>query len=252
MIYAIVLCGSFLLLFGGYFAQQILRKRAVKNFVKSVQIRSASAQKKGILDSYEVGPHKSNPRFSSKEMQDLRGIVRLVDQAMRKENWQEAERLYIQALTIRPDAHDMQAELAKLYLNTGRQQKAEALYREILENSDDPACFSNLGLAYYKQNKFGLACDAYSEAYKRSQQDPAGALNLGRALVAAGEYGPAIEYLEKAAVKFWRDIDVLEMLVTCYEQLNMQLELLDAYKRINKIQPYNREIRSKIEVLSAV
>lgn len=235
----------------GYIAQQFLRKRAVRSFVKGVQTRTVHAKQKGVPESVTAKQRALGTRFSSKEMQDLRGIVRLVDQAKRKDQWQEVERLYIKALTIRPDAYDMQAELAKLYLHTGRQQKAEALYREILEQSDDATCFSNLGLAYYKQQKFDLSCEAYFEAYKRCQQDAHSAYNLGRALVAAEQYAPAIEYLEKAAIKLWRELDLLHMLTTCYEQLGLQAELLQTYKRINRIEPYNREVRSKIEVLSA-
>lgn len=252
MIYLLVLLGSFLVLSMALGTQIIWRNRAVRSFVRSMQHRSVQAQERGVsLQESEVERPEIRPRFTSQEMQELRSILRDVDNAIRKDELQVAERLYIQALTIRPDAYDIQAELAKLYLKTNREPKAEALYREILQYSDDPACFANLGLAYYQQRKFDLAYEAYGEAFKKDPQNPERSFNYGRACIAAGKPEEATEHLEKAAIRLWRNTELLTILADCYENLGRHDDLLITYRKINRLEPYNRDVRARIEVLSA-
>lgn len=251
MIYLIVLVGSLVVLSSALLLQTTLKKRSVKSFVRCVQDRSQAAEKKGLEALAAGGSPNKRPRFSSKEMQELRLILRDIDHAMRKNQLAEVERLYIQALTIRPDAYDIQAELAKLYLNTNREHKAEALYREIVQYSEDPTCFANLGLAYYHQGKYDLACEAYFKALQKDPKNPERLFNFGRACMAAGHVEDAVQYLEKASVRLWRNTELLHMLAECYETMGKQEELLHVYQRIHKVEPYNREVRSKITVLAS-
>lgn len=252
MIYLYVLLGAFVVLFTALTLQKTVKKRSVQHFVRSIEKRSRKALEKGIEPACATLPRHGNlSKCTSSEMQMLRTILRDIDQAMRKNQLGEAERLYIQALTIRPDAYDIQAELAKLYLKTGREPKAEALYREIVQHSEDPTCFANLGLAYYQQGKYDLACEAYFKALQKDPKNPERLFNFGRSCMAAGHIEDAVKYLEKASVRLWRNTELLRMLADCYETLGKQQELLHAYERIHKVEPYNRDVRAKIAVLAA-
>ena len=94
-------------------------------------------------------------------MQQVRSLVRQAEKALAQDKFDDVEKLLIQALTIDPNAADVRAELAKLYLTTNREAKAEAMYKELLRTVSDVSYHSNLGLAYYRQQKFEDACFAY-------------------------------------------------------------------------------------------
>src|SRR3989338_7207198 len=96
---------------------------------------------------------------------------------------------------------DVQAQLAKLYLVTERESKAEAMYKELLQSRDDVSFHSNLGLAYYRQAKFVESCQAYQEALNRDPQAPERSAALGRACIAAQRFEEAAPLLEKASVR---------------------------------------------------
>ena len=174
MLYLLVLVGSLFgicVLFG---ARMLLRTRAVRRFVRGVKQRFDDVEGRGVVLVEETvleKPRKS-PRASAIELQQVRSLARMAEKALLQEKYEEAERLFIQALTIQPNALDIQAQLAKLYLTTDRETKAEALYRELIGKRDDVTFHSNLGLAYYRHGKFVEACQAYQEALNRDPQTP--------------------------------------------------------------------------------
>ncbi len=163
---------------------------------------------------------------------------------------EEVERLYIQALTIDPDAQGVQAELAKLYLITGREAKAAALYKELLEASDDVSYWSNLGLAYYRQGRYEHACRAYQEALNRDVTNPERSYALGRACIAAARFQEAAPLLEKASARLARDTELLHMLAECYLQIGCSESAEETYRRINKLQPYDEQVKAKLAALA--
>ncbi len=230
----------------------LLRTRAVRRFVRGVKQRFDDVEGRGVVLVEETvleKPRKS-PRASAIELQQVRSLARMAEKALLQEKHEEAERLFIQALTIQPNAFDIQAQLAKLYLTTDRETKAEALYRELLAKRDDVTFHSNLGLAYYRQGKFVEACQAYQEALNRDPQTPERSAALGRACIAAQRYEDAAPLLEKATQRLSRDTELLSHLADCYLQLGMKDKAEDAYRRINKIEPYNEEVKSKLVSLA--
>ena len=252
MLYLLVLVGSLFgicVLFG---ARMLLRTRAVRRFVRGVKQRFDDVEGRGVVLVEETvleKPRKS-PRASAIELQQVRSLARMAEKALLQEKYEEAERLFIQALTIQPNALDIQAQLAKLYLTTDRETKAEALYRELIGKRDDVTFHSNLGLAYYRQGKFVEACQAYQEALNRDPQTPERSSALGRACIAAQRFEEAAPLLEKATQRLARDTELLSLLADCYLQLGMKDKAEDAYRRINKIEPYNEEVKSKLVSLA--
>jgi Tfp pilus assembly protein PilF len=177
--------------------------------------------------------------------------MRNAEKEIALQNYAEAEHLLIQALTISPEAIDTQAELAKLYLTTGREAKAEALYKELTGKRDDVSFFANLGLAYYKQAKYVDACFAYQEALNRDPQTPERSAALGRACIAARRFQDAAPLLEKALMRMARDTELLHLLAECYVQLGDNTKAEETYRRINKLEPYDEGVKQKISALAA-
>ena len=230
----------------------LLRQRMVRRFVRSVRQRFESVEARGaqiVEETPMEKPHK-NPRTSAIELQQVRMLVRTAEKAWKQNRLDEVERLLIQALTIHPHDHDVRAQLAKLYLTSGRESKAEAMYRELLVHRDDVSFHANLGLSYYRQSKYVEACYAYQEALNRDPKNPERSAALGRACIAAQRFEEAAPLLEKASAFLSRDTELLHLLAECYLQLGNREKAEDAYRRINKLEPYNEEVKSKLNTIA--
>lgn len=231
----------------------LLRNRGVRRLVRSMKMRFQSAENRGaqLVEERTVDRPRRNPRTSAIELQKVRSLMRSAEKEIALQNHAEAEHILIQALTINPDSTDTQAELAKLYLTTAREAKAEALYKELVQKRDDVSFFANLGLAYYMQGKYVDACFAYQEALNRDPQTPERSAALGRACIAARRFKDAAPLLEKAIARLSRDIELLHLLAECYVQMNENAKAEEVYRRINKIEPYNEGVKQKISALAA-
>ena len=253
MVYVFVLVGSslgMLLILG---IRMLLRQRTVRRFVRSIRTRLQMAEERGALSVEETRPARppKNPRTSAIELQQVRLLMRSAEKLLAQEKIEEAERALIQALTIQPHAHDVRAELGKLYLTTERESKAEAMYRELLQRRDDVSFHANLGLAYYRQGKYVEACYAYQEALNREPKNPERSAALGRACIAARRFDEAAPLLEKACAFLSRDTELLHLLAECYLQLNAREKAEDAYRRINRLEPYDEDVKAKLQSISA-
>jgi tetratricopeptide (TPR) repeat protein len=254
MMYVIVLAGSLFgicLLVGG---RALLRNRAIRRFVRSIRQRFQFAEERGavLVEEKRITKPRKNPRASAIEMQQVRSLVHMADKAIAQNKTEEAERLYIQALTVQPQAYDVQAMLAKLYLTSNRENKAEAMYKELLVHRDDVSFHANLGLAYYRQSKYVEACQAYQEALNRDPQSPERSSALGRACIAAQRFEEAAPLLEKACARLSRDTELLHLLAECYLQMGATEKAEETYRRINRLEPYDEEVKAKLVSLARV
>jgi tetratricopeptide (TPR) repeat protein len=254
MIYVIVLIGSFLGICAILVLKILVRHRLVRRFVRSIHHRSSIARERGFYQIEQRAPVRlrKNPRVSAIEMQQVRSLFRSAEKAVAQGKCDDAERLFIQALTIDPTTCDVRAELAKLYLTTEREPKAEALYKELLQQHDNVSFHSNLGLAYYRQGKYVDACRAYQEALNREPKASERSAALGRACIAAQRFEEAAPLLEKAAARLSRDTELLHLLAECYLQLGHKDRAEETYRRINKIEPYDEQVKGKIAELARV
>ena len=253
MTYLVVFCTSLFGIAALLLLRLVLRHRSVRRMVRSMKGKFQSAQERGaalVEERISIKPRK-NPRTSAIDLQKVRSLMRSAEKEIALQNFDKAEHLFIQALTIHPDATDIQAHLAKLYLTTNREAKAEALYKELILKRTDVSFFANLGLAYYKQGKFVESCYAYQEALNHDPQTPERSAALGRACIAAKRFADAAPLLEKAASRLARDTELLNLLAECYLQLNQHDKAEEVYRRINRIEPYNEGVKQKISALSS-
>ena len=252
MMYVVVFLTALLGIVVLFSGRVLLRNRAVRRLVRSMKLRFQSVEERGgiLVEDRIADKPRKNPRTSAIELQKVRLLMRSAEKEIALQNHAEAEHLLIQALTINPDATDTQAELAKLYLTTSREAKAEALYRELITKRDDVSFYANLGLAYYMQAKYVDACFAYQEALNRDPQTPERSAALGRACIAARRFKEAAPLLEKAVQRLSRDTELMHLLAECYVQLGDNTKAGETYRRINKIEPYNEGVKQKISALA--
>ena len=230
----------------------LLKNRSVRKFVRDIEKRIKSAEDKKV-ELNEGAPAKKpiqTGRITSVQLQKSRSFFHGAERALARGKTEEAEGLFIQALTVNPHANEIRAQLAKLYLTLGRDQKAEAMYKEVLQYCEDTSCYSNLGLAYYRQQKFALACEAYAAALERDQANPERLAALGRALFANNRFMEAAENLEKATARLSRNTELLRILAESYMQMGDTPSAEETYKKINKLEPYDEEVKEKLSALA--
>lgn len=253
MVYILVLFGSFFGICAILGVRVALKNRNVRKFVRGVSRRTEKARERGLtMRETRIEKPKKNPRASAVDMQKLRSLLREVEKVGARKKYDEVERLLIQALTISPESIEARAELAKLYLVMDRDAKAEALYRELLADSNDVSFHSNLALSCYKQGKYEASCVSYQEALNLDPRSPERAAALGRACMAATHYKEAVDLFEKAAERLSRDTELLMMLGESYEKMGDLKGAEDAYYRIHRLQPYNEAIKQKLSTLAGV
>jgi len=237
LVYIIVLFGSFLGICVILGARVALRHRSVRRFVRSMTQRTESARERGLTfeETRVERPHK-NSRASAVELQKLRILLRESEKSSARGNFDDTEKLLIQALTVSPISIEARAQLAKLYLQTQRETKAEALYRELIAECDD----------------ISFARAAYAAALERDARNPERIAALGRSCMAAGHFAEAAALMEKASERLARDTELLHVLAECYERLGDSLKAQDTYRRIHRLQPYNEAVKEKISALTGV
>lgn len=232
----------------------VLRSRNARRIVRSVRAGFAAAEQrnaKWLPDTPLVKDQKS-PRTRAIEMQEVRTLLRDAEKCLAKLDARGAERVLIQALTIQSDARDVKAQLAKVYLLCNKEQKAEALYRELLKEQEEPALFANLGLACYKQEKYVDACKAYQGALNLDPKNPDRCMDLGRACIAAKRFEEAVPLLAKASAASPRNIDLLHLLARCYVQIGDEESAGETYRRINKLDPRDEAVKTRLKQMAEV
>lgn len=135
----------------------------------------------------------------------------------------EAERSYLHALSLNKREYTAMANIAKLYLETGRQKDAEPYLRKV-ENfrNKNPYYHFDLGEKAYFSNHFEVAVRHYKRAIRRKDKDHEFYFSLARAYFKLGENQKATQALKKAA-EFAPDVfnkerysQKLEMLAKVY------------------------------------
>lgn len=251
--YIFVLFGSFFGICAILGTRIVLRNRNVRKFVRSMRQRTEKAQQRGLsMRETRMEKPQRNPRASAVSLQKVRSLLREAEKVAARKDYSAMEKLLIQALTLDPGSIEARAELAKMYLHTSANAKAEALYRELLHDSNDISFHANLGLACYKQGKFTCACESYECAMQLDPKSPERAAALGRACMAAERYDEAVVLLEKAAERLARDTELLCILGECYECKGDRKGAEDAYYRVHRLQPYNEEVKQKLNALASV
>ncbi len=215
--------------------------------MRNISSRIRSAEERIVADGGERLACSSDiprPTVGARELQQARSLIHAAERALKRGKHEEAEVFFIRAITANPSSAEARAKLAKLYLDAEKNQKAEAMYGELIGiRSSDAACYANLGLACFRQGKFEDACAAYRTAFDLDPLNPERQAALGRSLYSAGRPEEAVEFLERAAGRLTRDISLLKLLGECLMQVSDTARAEDVYRKINKIQPYDEEVK---------
>lgn len=251
VIYIFVLFGSFFGICAILGARVAIRHRGVRRFVRGIRHRTESAAKRGFgIAETPVEKPRSNPRTTALQLQQVRSLMREAEKFIARDKMKEAEESLIKAITVDPTSKEARAELARLFLKTSQAKKAYALYKELIEESENVSFYANLGLASYRIGNFEESCEAYRKAMELDPGNAERIAALGRAKIAALKYEEAIPLLEKASERLSRDEALLTILAECYAELGHCQQAHDTYLRLNKIKPYDELVKERLKELA--
>ncbi len=111
----------------------------------------------------------------------------------------EAEKLYIQVLSL-DDAHlDTNMRLGLIYLKKQLSKKAEAIFRKVLVfTPHDPLALSNLAYSLYLQRSYEEAKDVYLQAIELDRGRAQRYINLAQVYRELEDYESAVQTIHKA------------------------------------------------------
>jgi tetratricopeptide (TPR) repeat protein len=124
----------------------------------------------------------------------------------KEKNLDEAEKNYVDALTIKPDDLDARQNLSAIYILQERYDEAIDQLKKVIEsNPDDDTTLENanfnLGVAYLRQKKYKESLSAFESAIQIEPWDMAAYVNSA---IIAEELG-----LNEKAIKYWQRYDRL-------------------------------------------
>lgn len=174
-------------------------------------------------------------------------LLRKAEKALDEEDFEEVERICIEALALNPDDEDVNTTLAYVYRKQDKLSKAESIYVHLIEEGNqDPAIFSGLGRVLEDQNRTEMALRAYSEALKRDPHNAARHATLAQMYGKTGATREAIEAYEQALRYDSKNTEYMFALVEAYMQVDA---LMMATKYLDAIlynEPYNEKAKAML------
>lgn len=168
---------------------------------------------------------------------------------MRSRRYDDAERVYLMVLELKPGHEDAHLNLGGIYMKLERYPEAEFHFSELLNQRHDPVYFSNLGAALYQQQRLREAAAAYENAIALDDRRAARLRSLGQVYHELGEHDRALHYFERAAKRTPKDHDLKALLVDYYERMERYPEAISALKGLLEEDPKNKDIKARMNDL---
>lgn len=168
-----------------------------------------------------------------------------------RNEWKEAEALFLTVLEL-DEAHlDAHHKLGLLYMKQDDFPQAELFFSKLVNLKKDPVYFSNLGAALYQQQRLVEAAEAYEQALALDDRRAARLQSLAQVYFELGEDEKALHYFERAARRKPKDIGLKFILADYYERLERYESALEQLKKLAELDPYNEEVNQRIQELQS-
>jgi len=222
----------FLSLFG---VLAIFVRRSYLVFRKKEEISDKALSQPVVEPQHEQ--KKRVPRDKKVEMQKL---YERAQAHVKKCNPKEAIKTLIKALAIDPDYMDAQKELGRLYLEHQTWGKAAAVYKYLVEKTNDPVDYSHLGLASYNAGELEDAANAYQQAVTLDPQRAPRYVSLAQVYRDLKRDQLALISINKALELDPSNIDYLILAADIQINLNGFVEAQEFLRRVLEISPANK------------
>ncbi|MBI5412709.1 tetratricopeptide repeat protein [Candidatus Peregrinibacteria bacterium] len=186
-------------------------------------------------------------------------LVKKAEMAISKKQWITAKQILIQAIAMAKNEIVAGLKLASVYQQCNELNKAENLYRRLLEAHPNYAdIYSNLGQIFTQKKKYKEAITTYARAVDLDEKNDQNLIALGKLYVILRHYDSAIECFKRATLLKPREVYYLLLLGKTYEENEEDQNALFTYEKILTVEPYNerakefaQDLRIKLNSLAA-
>lgn len=189
------------------------------------------------------------------EKAELLGSVRktfmTADTHFSRNEFAEAEPLFMAILEADPNHLDTHHKLGSMYMKIGNFPQAELYFSKLVNLKQDPVFFSNLGAALYQQQRLVEAAEAYENAIALDDKRGERLQSLAQVYYELGEDEKALHYFERAARRKPKDLALKIILADYYERLERLEDAIKTLKDLLTADPYNEEVKQRLAKIKA-
>lgn len=183
-----------------------------------------------------------------KNLAHINSFLKKTELCIVKNDLNEAIKLLISVLAIDEKHHKANETLADLYMTQKQYNKAEMLYRKLIETyPNNPVYYTNLGHCYYNQKQFKNALTAYQDAIRLDQHKPLRYSNLAQSLLALNKIEDAIKNLEIAHKLDKKNTLYLFMLANSHLSYQDPIKAREYTHMILELEPYNNNAKELLK-----
>ncbi|MBT3864996.1 tetratricopeptide repeat protein [Candidatus Peregrinibacteria bacterium] len=188
-------------------------------------------------------------RFSSDEKKNLEKFYNRSLALIKKNEPKEAVKVLVQALAINPDFQDGLKELGKLYLDQKLWGKAAAVYKSLVELTEDPVDYSHLGAASYNAGDLKEAATAYQNSISLDPKRPQRYLSLGQVYRDMEKSQLALIAFNKAVELDKENVDYLLLCADTQMDLGNSADAELVLKRVLELAPTSKLAKEMIKTI---
>lgn len=177
---------------------------------------------------------------------------KILDEALhhvKRREWQMAEPLLLLVLEADPLHLEAHHHLGMAHMHMENFPQAELFFSKLVNLQKDPATYSNLGAALYRQQRLIEAAEAYENAVAMDGKRPERLQSLAQVYYELGDNDKALHYFERAAHLKPRDVDLMRTLATYYERLGRLDDAKMQLKKAHHTAPNNEDIKLELDRL---
>jgi tetratricopeptide (TPR) repeat protein len=223
-----------------------------RRMLAHVYMRAISNGQNGIN---EEALHKAMDQYQKivqKDPKDTESWVMLGRLNGYLHNTPEAEKCFNQALQIEPDSEDALVGLAELYGQLGDSKRAAERLKQAVDKHPTARTLYALAQAYEDLEDYRDAADALQHALEAGAEDERIPAELGRDLMASGQYDEALKLYQQMASENPRDPETQLRLCEIYTNRGDLVKARGAFSRVKALAGTNPRVRfAEVPLLEA-
>ena len=163
--------------------------------------------------------------------------------ALRRKNYEEAEKIILQAIALDEEAAEFRNDLGNIYKAQGKLELAEKCFQQALELQPGFAdAFANLGSLLADREKYPEAAEAYRRSLELAPDRPEILHNFGIILSAMSKPEQAIDFYYKALSLKPDSPEILISIAEAYKKQQKFDEAIAVGAKAMKMDPQNTRI----------
>lgn len=161
----------------------------------------------------------------------------------------EAQEILIEVLQMNQNHFEAMHKLGVIYLRNGLFEKAENLFKRLVEEFEDAVYLSNLGRALFEQEKLEEALDIYLKAIRLDDSRAGRFLSVAEVYRALNEKTRVQEMYERAIKLDPSNVDYLLTFAHFFIEENQPTQAKYYLDKVSKLDPENEMAREMINQL---